>query len=205
MPKSTQDKNCLFTDKWKNLYLGLETEHNNAQKKAFISRNISTPYKRQNYKAYILKYKAHILKYMPCIFYKVPYVFFGVAQALFFMCFIASQIAVFASRKQPLKPQRKRLIFAWMQKKHYLCTRKLQKQVLTYEERCQSDRMGRTRNPLYGLSVPGVWIPLFPQSTIENFIRAFSFTYPPTCAKHRFRQFLKRMILWFVGVEVNLQ
>lgn len=24
------------------------------------------------------------------------------------------------------------------------------------QEECQSDRMGRTRNPLYGLSVPGV-------------------------------------------------
>lgn len=30
------------------------------------------------------------------------------------------------------------------------------------QERCQSDRLGRTRNPVNGLSVPGVWIPLSP-------------------------------------------
>ena len=34
------------------------------------------------------------------------------------------------------------------------------------KESCRSDRSGRTRNPLYGLSVPGVWIPHFPHQTL---------------------------------------
>ena len=57
-------------------FRALKTAVFKAKKPPFASHCVSSVWKGEKYKAYILKYKAHILKYMACIFHNKPCVFF---------------------------------------------------------------------------------------------------------------------------------
>ena len=65
--------------------------------------------------------------------------------ALFLAC---TMVLGLASCKEQDEEEKNTLTGTTNHKTIYLCS--------TFKERCQSDRMGRTRNPVNGLSVPWV-------------------------------------------------